>query len=70
MALSYNKSFVAEPLQLLSDAVGLYERHGNGIWNQKRNTILMTATWNVRSMFQPGKMVEIADEARKFKTNT
>jgi hypothetical protein len=54
---------------LLNDQVGLYEQwHGNGIWNRKRNAILI-ATWNVRLMLQPGKMVEIADEERQFEIN-
>jgi exonuclease III len=30
-----------------------------------RNKIIM-ATWNVRSMLQPGKMQEIANEIQKF----
>jgi hypothetical protein len=54
----------------LNDPVGLYgQRYAGGIWNQERNAILTTATWNVRSMLQTGKMVEITDEARKLKIN-
>jgi hypothetical protein len=54
----------------LNEPVGLCgQQHGNGKWNRKTNAILTIATWNVRLMLQPGKLVEIADEARKFKIN-
>ena len=64
--LSRKKNIVAKLLQG-KEPDGLSEKRPGNRTRTMKN--LSMATWNVKTMSQPGKMNEIADEIKKFKIN-